>query len=128
MTLSPAPPSQYERSPGAIAAFISQAHGKVMSFEGAERRAHQRYVVAMPSIAQPLDDSFQPDGPPFHAATRDISVGGIALIHTRPVAVNYLGVRLTLTADLEIQLLVEVLRCSKLECYFDIAGRFVVEM
>ncbi len=111
----------------AIASFLSGVDGKVLSFEGTERRAHERYVVAIPSLVHPLDANHQPNGRAFNAATRDISVGGIGLIHTQPVESEYLGVKLQSPDGLELSVLVKVLRCVPLGTYFDIAGEFVLE-
>ena len=68
-------PAEPVESKGEDAAFVDNIDGKLMSFEGRERRAHARYVVAIPSVVQPLDEAHQPRGKPSHAATRDISVG-----------------------------------------------------
>jgi hypothetical protein len=83
-----------------------------MSFEGHERRADTRYVVAIPSIVQPLDEAYQLQDNRFFAATRDISMGGIALIHTQPLTAEFAGVKLTLPDGTSIELLVEVLRAG----------------
>ena len=117
----------YETSAEAISSFLSCVDGKVLSFEGTERRAHKRYVVAIRSLVQPMDDRRRPNGRAFNAATRDISVGGIGLIHTQPVVSEYLGVRLSSPRGDELQVLVKVLRCAPLGSYYDIAGEFVLK-
>ena len=117
--------SRFEHSAELIASFVERVGGKVVSCEGAERRAHTRYVVAIPTCVQPLDDEHQPIDKRFTAATRDISAGGIGLVHTQPVKVRFLGVRLAPPGLEELDLLVRVLRCEPLGSYYDIAGEFV---
>lgn len=116
---------EFELSADAIAAFVECCDGKVRSFEGHERRTHVRYVVALPSIVQPLDEDLQPVGNSFHAVTRDISVAGVALVHEQPINARLLRVQLTSLEGKEIELLLKVLRCSPLGAYHDIAGEFV---
>lgn len=119
------PTISYEYSTEAIASFVESVDGKVMSFEGRERRSYPRYVVALPSVVQPLDDERCPQGKPFNAVTRDISIGGISLVHTRPANCRLLGVKLKLPSGKGIHLLVSVRRCRPLGTYYDIAGEFV---
>lgn len=117
--------TNYEQSTEQIADLLTKLRGKVVSFEGVDRRAHARYVVAVPTVVEPLDDNFEPAGPPFCAATRDLSLGGIALVHPRPVMTRYIGVRLMPVETAEVRMLVEVLRCNELGNHFDIAGMFI---
>lgn len=119
------PPIDYEHSTQAITSFIESVDGKVLSFEGHERRTHARYVVAIPSVVWPLDKEHRPQGKSLFAVTRDISVGGISLIHSQPATTKFLGVKLTLANEKEIHLLIKVLRCRPLGTYYDIAGEFV---
>ncbi len=118
-------PPNLEISADAIASFVECCGGKVMSFEGHERRTHTRYVVALRSIVQPLGDEHRPFGNSFHAVTRDISAGGMALVHTQPVAAKFLEVTLSSPEGNDIKVLLRVLRVSRLGTYYDIAGEFV---
>jgi hypothetical protein len=62
------------------------------------------------------------------ATTRNVSTGGIALIHTRPVTAKHLVVELTTTAGERLQVLVRVLRRRPLGPFCDIAGQFVTKL
>jgi hypothetical protein len=119
-------PTNLELSAEAIASFVECCGGKVMSFEGHERRTHMRYVVALQSVVQPLDDEHRPLGNSFHGVTRDISVGGMALVHTQPVTAKFLNVTLSSPEGNHMQTILKVLRCSPLGTYYDIAGEFVI--
>ena len=114
-----------ECSPNLIASFMNRLGSKVRSFEGVERRAHDRFVVAIPSIVQPLDDRHIPLGKAFAAVTRDISIGGIGLLHSQPVVASFLGVRIADPEGKQFRFLVKMLRCQPLGEYFDIGGEFV---
>ena len=127
MAVFPGSQLTYEQSAGVIASFVESVDGKVLSFEGNERRAHDRYVVAIPTFVQPLNDNCQPEGEAFVTATRDISAGGIGLIHTGPVTAKLLGATLELLDGRSISVLIEVLRCRPLGSYFDVAGEFVCQ-
>jgi hypothetical protein len=81
----------------------------------------------MPVAVMPVDDGFNPVGVPVLLTTRDISIGGICLLHDEPLRPKYL------VADLpakdrqdSIQLVVEVLRCRAVANLYEIAGRFVM--
>ena len=117
--------SDFELSPDAIGVFVDSCDGKVISFEGNERRNHVRYVVALPTVVQPLDEKLSPSGDSFHAVTRDISVGGVSLVHTYPIQSKYISVEIKPREGAAIRLLVKVLRCKPLGSYYDVAGEFV---
>lgn len=118
-------PEVFERCSESIANFVEQLGGKARSFEGFERRVHGRYVVAIPSIVQPLDDMLRPQGKPVRAVTRDISVGGVSLLHTEAVTTSFIGANLCPVNSREICLLIHVLRCTPVGAYYDVAGEFV---
>ncbi len=126
MSVSTEVPAIYESSPELIATFIEGLGAKVKSFEGVERRLNTRFVVAMPSSVQPLNENLARDGEPFTAAIRDISAVGIGLIHTKPIKAKYLDVCLSPPNGHSMRLLVRVLRCRPLGAYFDIGGEFVL--
>lgn len=127
MTQLTIPPEPYAKSTSLIASVIESLPGRVPSFEGRERRAYARYVVALPTVVQPLDEQMQPFGKPFNGATRDISAGGIRLIFSQPVTNRFLGIRVMLPDGSDFELLVEVLRCVPLGSYYDVAGEFVTQ-
>ena len=108
-----------------IASFVEGLRNKVRSFEGSERRAHERFVVAIPSTVQPLDEQHVQLGKPFTAVTRDISIGGIGLLHSQAVIAPFLDVRIADREGKQHRFLVKVLRCQPLGDYFDVGGEFI---
>jgi hypothetical protein len=96
-------------------------------YVGEERRAETRMRITMPVAVVPVDDAFKPVGPPALLITRDISVGGICLLHDEPLQPKYLVVDLPAKDTEEsLQLVVEILRCRAVDTLFEIAGRFVM--
>ena len=107
-----------------ISQFIDSIDGKVQSFEGVERRSWRRYVVAIPTLVFRLDDQDKTCGAPMRAVTRDISVGGISIIHSEPIQDERLKLRLFSPSGKTIQAFVDVRRCQPMGNYFEIAGEF----
>lgn len=96
-------------------------------YDGPERRATSRMAIAVPVAGIPVDEYFRPVGPPLVLTTRNISTGGIALIHDQPLVPKFLIVGLPTAPDTEnVQLVVEVLRCRSIGPTFEIAGKFVM--
>jgi hypothetical protein len=94
----------------------------------AEKRTARRFPFTVAVPVMPVDSSLRPVGEPFMAMTRNISTGGIALIHTRPITARHLVVELTNAAGERLQLWVRVLRCRPLGPFCDIAGEFVMKL
>ena len=118
-------PSTHTATAESIVQFVECLNGKVLSFDGNERRRHARFVVAIPSFVRCLNENQEPEGKSFHAVTRDISIGGIALIHSQPVTSRFIWVSLLESNRDAFDVTVEVVRCQPLGPYFDIGGRFV---
>ena len=83
----------------------------------------RRIRVSVPAI--PVDDTGRSVGPPFVAATRNLSASGICLIHTQPVTAKYLLVELPGTSFDQQHVAVEVIRCCPVDDVYEIAGPFV---
>ena len=58
------------------------------------RRAHKRIPRSISLTVQPLDMDFQPDGEPFWALSRDISLRGLAFVNSEPVAHEFVRIGL----------------------------------
>lgn len=90
----------------------------------AERRGEDRRPVLSSVLAEPLDEDFQPAGPPLVALARNISRGGIALLYTHPIGAKYLAIRQP-GVDTRVIQYVEVVRSTLIGYGYEIAGRFI---
>lgn len=93
-----------------------------------ENRSDRRWNLALPAVAVPLDDLHQPVGEPARMVTRDISTGGISLLHTQPVPARFLRVQLDTPILQSTDLIVHVLRTRTIGAYTEIAGEFVARI
>jgi hypothetical protein len=123
---------QFDRSrladpPSALAAFAAdfghKGHHRLV-----ERRAFVRHVLVAPVAVVPIDEDYEPVGEAFMAVTRDVSSGGVSLIHTRAAETKLIVVELPATSDETIQVAVRVLRCRPVGLFYEIAGQFVVRL
>jgi hypothetical protein len=89
-----------------------------------ERRKEQRKPVCADVIAVPLDENRQPCGEAFLALTRNISRGGIAILHTERVTAPYLLLRIETGRHQSIQTVVRVVRARSFYQFTEISGRF----
>jgi hypothetical protein len=90
-----------------------------------ERRSEKRRPVVLNIIAVPLDEDRNPCGEPFLALSRNISRGGIALLHTEMVKSPYLLLRIETLRHEVIQAVVQVVRARNFYQFTEISGRFV---
>lgn len=96
-----------------------------IEYEGPERRLHRRYVKPLPVAATPVDVNNYAIGARFDTIARDISAGGVCLLHNEPVDAKRLAIDIGSPQGLQVRLLLEVLRCRRVEeGYYEIAGRF----
>jgi CheY-like chemotaxis protein len=91
-----------------------------------ERRESERASLLATVTVVPLNGSWEPCGEPFKAVARDVSEGGLSLLHTRAVTAEYLALRWsTLGASgQQINLILEVHRCQPMGPFYEVAGRF----
>jgi hypothetical protein len=104
--------------------FVREVDGGRVSDD--ERRTDRRKPVVLDIIAVPLGENRQPCGEPFLALSRNISRGGIALLHTENVRAPYLLLRIETTRHQVIQTVVEVVRSRRFYQFTEISGRFKV--
>jgi len=90
-----------------------------------ENRNSPRRAVSVRLRVIPCNESGEPAGQPFVALTRDLSAGGICLVHTRATNASHVMVVLRAPGLEPMQLVVEVLRCRAIGRFYEIAGRFV---
>jgi hypothetical protein len=91
-----------------------------------ERRTDKRRPIQLDVIAVPLDAQFRQIGEPFLALTRNISRGGIAILHTEKVSAPYLLLRLETQRHDVIQAIIQVVRSRTFYQFTEISGRFEV--
>jgi hypothetical protein len=117
-------PEQLLRPPAAIEMFVRRIVRGADYYDGPEQRTERRYVLSLPVAAVPVNESLKKVGDVFIAFTRDISSGGIAMYHTRRVSEKFLAVEIKSTCGEKMRVLVEVLRCSPVGLFYEIAGKF----
>jgi hypothetical protein len=114
-----------------IAAFVDQLICQFVErglyYSGPDRRREARHRIAVLVRTTPVDENLQPIGEELIVTTRDISSGGISLIHQERIEAPYLAVELTDLNGTPLRAMVEVLRRRPLGPFFEIAGRFVVK-
>ena len=100
-------------SPDEIRAFVEQLIWQFIEqglyYQGPDRRREKRHSIALSVQTTPLDEKLHPVGNPFMTTTRDISNGGISLIHAERIDAPYLSVELW---DLKGTPFRAALRCS----------------
>ena len=118
------------RAPEAVVEFaheiISQCGQSLPS--QIERRGMVRFPIAVPVLVMPLDENYQPVGPAFEAVTRDLSAGGMALLHTRAVNAKFLALEIEIPQKGRRTMILEVLRCRPSRRFYEIAGKFVARV
>ena len=82
-------------------------------YRGQERRSQIRFIVAAPVVAQVVDEQYAPVGEPFQVILRDISTGGVCLLHPTSIESRFLAVTLAHPTDehATVQVVVEI--CSR---------------
>ena len=93
-----------------------------------DRRREFRCVVAIPVLTLPLNDRFEPVSTPFESVLRDISTSGAALLHTDPFTLKHVLFQVDVPRGKPIQLVMEVLRCERIDRFFDIAGKLLARL
>lgn len=122
--------SSIERMPSAVVEFVERAIEN-MEIDGlhANRRAHPRFGLSHAVIAMPVNGKHQPLGSCFEAFGRDLSAGGMALVHTRAVREQLLALQITLPNGAKpIRMIGKVTRCRPLGRFYDIGVKFVAKV
>ena len=108
---------------------IERLTAEGLYYKGPDRRRELRHTVAVDVNVVPLDNELQPIGEGFAATTRDISSGGLSLIHFDRLDCPFLAVEITTPGDERpFRAAVEVLRCRPIGPYFQVAGKFVTKL
>jgi hypothetical protein len=111
--------------PRSLVAFVSKLAAAEEEYKGPQRRKSPRYRAVVPVVAMPLDCDFRPQGTPFAAITRDLSMAGLRLFSTRAANSELLAVELTFPSGQSKQVVLEVFRCKTIGHFYEIAGQIV---
>jgi hypothetical protein len=90
-----------------------------------EMRRSKRYAAVLEVVVLPLNDSFRPSGRPFLAVTRDVSSGGLCLLHTRPAPTSVLFIEIERPNETPLDVVLNVRRNRRVGPFFEIAGDFL---
>ena len=113
--------------PEAVVSFVRRLIDDYRPNVESERRAQPRKAVTIPVVVQPLDSGFQLAGEAFNAVTKDISAGGIGVMHSEQVTTRYLQVQVATQDGEQMSLLAQVKHCTPHGQYYHIGARFVVD-
>ena len=90
-----------------------------------EMRRSKRIPVQLEVAVLPLNESHRPSGRPFLAVTRDVSMDGLCLMHTRPAPIAALLVEIERPNDAPLYVVLNVLRNRPIGPFYESAGEFV---
>jgi DNA-binding response OmpR family regulator len=93
-----------------------------------ERRKTDRVSLLATVVAVPVNRKFEPVGEAFKAAARDVSQGGMSMLHTRAVTSEYLALRWQSLASKNsfIKVVMKLCRCRPMGPFYEVAGEFVM--
>jgi hypothetical protein len=100
---------------------------EVVEDGGSDRRGPRRYPMVAKVVAIPVSKQMLPIDKPFVAFSRNISAGGIALLHIRPVRSDYLFLEIHVPNRAPARTVVKVLRSRRVGRFFEIAGAFATD-
>jgi hypothetical protein len=113
--------------PEVVVKFIKRLIAEYRDYDGPERRLETRSCVAVPVTIQFLDDEYRPLNVPISTVTRNLSGGGVGIVHDKPVRCKFMLVRLTLKSGETMHLIASVRHCTQTGDRFQIGARFVVK-
>jgi len=113
--------------PEKVVSFVQRLVQEVGAPSKQDRRSQPRKAICVPVIVHPLDEQFQPRGEPFSAVTKDISGGGVGLIHSEVIDSAYLQIEFTIPNEQQMSLLGHVRHCTRCGPSYHIGARFVVD-
>ncbi len=90
-----------------------------------ELRRSKRYAAVLEVVVVPLNEHYRPNGLPFIAITRDVSTGGLCMLHTRPAPSPLLFIEIERPNVAPLEVVLTVRRNRRVGQFFEIAGEFV---
>ncbi|MFV2065712.1 MAG: hypothetical protein ACC645_01940 [Pirellulales bacterium] len=118
--------TQVEQPSAEVAAIIAKLVPQER--EEPEHRQFPRHCVTLAVSAVPVDEAHRPTDASFVALTRNISQGGISLIHSSPVAAKLLAIELPMPGSEPLQVVVRLDRCRRIGEFYELAGPFVTKL
>jgi hypothetical protein len=93
--------------------------------EEGNRRKTERVTLLATVVAVPVNEADQPCGEPFKAIARNVSEGGMSLLHTRSIRSERLVVRWKpLATGGVVTAVLRVYRCNPMGPFYEVAGEF----
>ncbi|TWT89654.1 Transcriptional regulatory protein TcrA [Pseudobythopirellula maris] len=121
--------------PAAVKSFIDrlreadeESDGKLLVPSDTGHTRHlERVACYTTAVAVPVSRNFVPCDEAFKVAVRDVSEGGVRLLHTRVTNAEFLALSWEATAVLskQIRVVAKVTRCRPLSPFYDLGGQFV---
>jgi hypothetical protein len=94
-----------------------------------QKRRSERFEYPRQLYAQLLEIDFTPIGEPFLVKARNLSTGGISLIHSAPLDSGILlGIQLSRDDSQAIKIVMRVIRSMAIDGGYEVAGRFVTRL
>src|ERR1700730_1464082 len=90
-----------------------------------EMRRSKRYGAVLEVVVVPLNEHYRPSGLPFLAVTRDVSTGGLCMLHPRPAPASTLFVEIERPNDSPLDVVLNGRRNRRVGQFFEIAGDFI---
>jgi len=90
-----------------------------------ETRRSKRYAAMLEVVVVPLNEHCRPSGLPFLAVTRDVSINGLCLLHTRPSPTSALFIEIERPDETALDVVLNVRRNRRVGPLFEIAGDFI---
>jgi hypothetical protein len=126
VTNTPTPPTDRTMLPPPAEALIDFVKERAATKAGwREMRRSKRIPVQLEVAVQPLNESLRPSGRPFLAVTRDVSTGGLCLMHARPAPTETLFVEIPRPEVTPLYVVLKVLRNRRVGPFYEIAGEFL---
>ena len=104
---------------------LSPATRPSPKFAGPESRKQKRFACPAQVTVVPLGHDFRIAAQPVRIVTTNLSGGGVALIHSRPVTQPYLAIDFAASGIDLLPAIVEVTRVRQLAGGYEIAGKFI---
>lgn len=95
---------------------------------GGDRRKTSRVSLLATVVGVPVNRQFEPCGEAFKAAARDVSQGGMSMLHTRAISSEHVALRWQSLASKNsfIKVVMQVVRCRPMGPFYELAGQFIM--
>lgn len=121
-------PTHVNRAPDAIADYVKRQIQRSKPSVVREMRAQKRFDLGEPMLLMPLDENFEPIGETVEVVARNISTGGVGVLHTRSITAKFAAVQLSMPNGSELKMIAEVLRSTPTGMFYDVGMRFVAKI